>query len=224
MSPCSWFLVLVWVFWLPLMLAVAAADDCSEKRMCGNLTISQPFWLSDIRRGSCGLLDFQVTCNRTNNLITPILRTSTPFGFAIIDIHYDERILLVVDLHKQEQLHDYNSCHVPIVSSSDKLAIPFRIDPRNLYLVMYNCTAPAAKAAARRVPEVVPMRCGNESSAFVRVGGYYNGSANHKGYSIEGCNETVVPVLGSPPGAANASDYERLVGDGFLLTWDPFPG
>jgi hypothetical protein len=168
-------------------------------------------------------LDFQVYCNRTTNPNTPILRSSTYFGFAIVDIHYDERILLVVDLHKQELLHDYNSCHVPILSSSDKLAIPFRIDPANLYLVMYSCTTPAAKAAARRVPAVVPMRCGNESSAFVRVGGYYNGSANHEGYSIEGCKDTVVEVLGSPPGVANASDYERLVGDGFLLTWDATP-
>jgi hypothetical protein len=66
------------------------------------------------------------------------------------------------------------------------------------------------------------MRCGKESNAdaFVSVGGFYNGT---NGDAIQGCNATVLPVLGSKSGTANASDYEQLISDGFLLTWDPPP-
>ena len=61
--------------------------------------------------------------------------------------------------------------------------------------------------------------CGNDT--FVRVadepsnrsGGYYGS------YFMEGCNATVVPVIGGY-GNANASNYKELIADGFLLTWN----
>jgi hypothetical protein len=209
---------LVWVFWLPLMLAVAAADDCSAPRMCGNLTISQPFWLSNTETGTCGLLDFEVYCN---NSITPILRSSTAYGFAIIDILYEERRLRVVDIYDKIASR---FCHVSSRNTSAKLSTSFKISRANMDLVLYNCTAEAA-AVARRDGKLVPMRCGNQSNAdtFVRAGGFFYGRNDYAANTIQGCNATVVPVLGSKSGTANASNYEQLISDGFLLSWDGPP-
>jgi hypothetical protein len=215
MSPGSWFLVLIWVFLLPPMLAVEA-DDCTATRRCGNLNISQPFWLSDRETGSCGLLDFEVYCN---NSITPFLRSSLGLTFAIIDILYEQRSLHVVDIYDKTAL---KICHVPGWNTSAKLGLPYKISPENLNLIMYNCTAEAA-AVARRDSKLVPMRCRNESSTFVRTGVPYDEMSDYASYAIGGCNATVVPVLGSKSGAANASDYAQLIGDGFLLTWEPPP-
>ena len=52
----------------------------------------------------------------------------------------------------------------------------------------------------------------------VAVGGHYNDSSNYTQYSVEGCSTTLVPVLG-PFGKVSASDYEQLISNGFLLTW-----
>uniref|UniRef100_A0ACD5TQK2 Uncharacterized protein n=1 Tax=Avena sativa TaxID=4498 RepID=A0ACD5TQK2_AVESA len=216
MAPSCWFFWLCW--WLPMMLTVAAAQEqgeaCSAKR-CGNLTISDPFWLAG-KEGErlCGFMDFEVTCN--NN--TPVLWSSSSFNIAIIDVSYEKRSLRAVDLGKLELLHASNSCQVPIWTSI-VLGMPFRIDPINLNLILYNCTN---WEKARQDRELVPTRmmCGNESKMFVRTGGGYDEMTNYEGYAIEGCDAAVMPVLGSS-GEANASNYGRLINDGFLVTWKP---
>jgi hypothetical protein len=202
------------------MLAVGAAEEHAEgcsAMSCGNLTISHPFWLSDWQTGrSCGSPDFQITC--LNN--TPVLPSSIPFsvGFMIMDISYEEESLRVVDICKQKLLQASNSCQGTGWNTSDKLGIPFKIDPINLNLVMYNCTA---AAVARRDGELeqTRMRCGNESQVFVRTEGSYDETR-----AIEGCDTpVVVPVLGGANGKANTSDYEQLIGGGFLLKWQRAP-
>uniref|UniRef100_A0A453DUJ4 Wall-associated receptor kinase galacturonan-binding domain-containing protein n=2 Tax=Aegilops tauschii TaxID=37682 RepID=A0A453DUJ4_AEGTS len=218
MPPRScWFLAYVW--WLPLMIMAAAdqkGDSCSAKR-CGNHTISHPFWLVDDKTGrSCGPLDFAVTC-RSNG--TPVLQSFGDEGFEITSISYKERSLRVVDLYKQDHLHNNtNSCHVPSWNASDQLGRLFRVEPVNLKLVLYNCTKAEAAAVARRDRAMVPIRCGNKSNAFVRAGGRYDATDDYARYHMEGCEATVVPVLGGH-GMANASNYEQLISGGFLLTW-----
>ncbi|KAM0855409.1 hypothetical protein ACQ4PT_049773 [Festuca glaucescens] len=223
MAPSCWFF---WSWWsLPMMmLAVAAAQeqvgDCSAKR-CGNLTISNPFWLTDKVSGRlCGFLDFEVTCD--NN--TPVLRSSSSFNIAIIDISYEKHSFRAVDLGKLELLHASSNCQVPILTSI-VLGMPFSIDPVNLNLILYNCTEGTQGAAkAHQDRELVPTKitCGNKSRVFVRAGGGYDETLDYRGYAIEDCDAVVMPVLGSL-GEANASNYERLINDGFLLTWKPSP-
>ena len=199
---------------------IVAVDDqkgegCSAKR-CSNYTISHPFWLVDDQTGrSCGHLGFEVTC-RSNR--TPILRSSVDDGFEITGISYEQRSLCVVDLYKRNHLHDTNSCHVPSWNASDQLGVLFRVDPVNLNLILYNCTKAAAAMVARRDRAMVPIRCGNRSNAFVRAGGHYDATDDYARYYMEGCEATVVPVLGVH-GMANASNYEQLISGGFLLTW-----
>jgi hypothetical protein len=207
------------------MLAVAAADEqresCPATSRCVNVTISYPFWLRETAaQRPCGLSDFEVTCFNT----IPVLRTSLGSGFAIIGISYPERGLRVVDQGKLDLLRASNSCQArPIMNTSVKLGIPFRIDPANLNLTLYNCTmtSPAA-VAERRHRGLLPtkMKCGNGSEVLVRAGGrYYDETSD---YAVEGCHAAVVPVMGSSS-EANASHYEQLISDGFLLTWEPPP-
>ncbi|KAF7027378.1 hypothetical protein CFC21_039424 [Triticum aestivum] len=116
------------------------------------------------------------------------------FGFAIIDISYEENSLRVVDRRLPELLQASNSCRVTILNTSVKVAQPLSIDHVGLNLILYNCMAVA-----------------------------YDATGNYGGYALEGCNAVVTPVLGSSSGQTNASDYKQLINDGFLLTWDPLP-
>uniref|UniRef100_A0A8I6WN78 Wall-associated receptor kinase galacturonan-binding domain-containing protein n=1 Tax=Hordeum vulgare subsp. vulgare TaxID=112509 RepID=A0A8I6WN78_HORVV len=219
-----WFLVMfVWVlWWLPLMLAVAGPEEeqqregCSSSgTRCGNLTFLDPFWLTNWQTGkSCGPLDFEVACffNKT----TPVLKTSGLVGFAILNISYENHSLRVVDLYKEKDLNvSSKSCNFPRWNTSGELAPPFKVDPaNNQNLILYDCT----KTTPQRDTALVEMRCGNASNAFVRAGGRSNETGD---YALDGCNATVVPVMSlSSSGKANASDYERLISGGFLLTWD----
>ncbi|KAM3197995.1 hypothetical protein ACQJBY_073217 [Aegilops geniculata] len=227
MSASCWFFR---ALWLPVVLAAAATEDqggdCSAKR-CSNITISDPFWLSDEEAPrSCGSQDFEVAChdNRFPGLRSSILGS---FGFAIIDITYEENSLHVVDRGNLELLQASNSCQGMILNISVKLAQPFKIDPAGLNLILYNCTEEAAAAAvARRDRELVQtsLRCGNESNMFVRTGVRYDVTGNYGGYALDGCDAVVTPMLGSSSGGTNASNYEQLINDGFLLTWDPSQG
>ncbi|MBC2899488.1 hypothetical protein CFC21_112321 [Triticum aestivum] len=218
-TTSCWFLVFVLVvWWLPLMLAGPEdqqVENCPAKT-CGNLIISHPFWILNMETTrSCGSLDFEVVC--LNDSI-PLLRSSVLFGFAIRDISYEEHSLHAVDLHKEtyfkKEEEDFNvskSCHFPRWNTSVKLAPPFKVTPANVNLIFYNCTKTVA---------LVEVRCPNASNMFVRAGVPHDATGNYAGYALEGCNATVVPVMGSSSGSANASDYEQLIEDDFLLTWD----
>ncbi|CAM0878997.1 unnamed protein product [Alopecurus aequalis] len=221
----SWFLVFVWVWvwWLQLLLVQAEQhkEGCPAARTCGSINISDPFWLTDWQTGrSCGSSDFQINC--TDNNTTPVLRGPGTYGFEILNISYEEHRLHVVDQGNQKYLNLSGRCHVPTWNTSTKLAHPFRIDPRNLGLVFYNCTTTAAAEEARRDKALVEMGCGNNTFTFC-VGGLFKGAQNFEEYYVDGCTPTFLPVMGSSSGEPNASDYKELIDGGFLLTWDPTP-
>uniref|UniRef100_M8BNM4 Wall-associated receptor kinase galacturonan-binding domain-containing protein n=1 Tax=Aegilops tauschii TaxID=37682 RepID=M8BNM4_AEGTA len=212
-------LVFVLLSSVPLVPVTAKEEHgggCSAKKRCGNLTVSDPFWLADIEAGrSCGPLDFMVSCNRS----IPLLRSSGPIGFAIMNISYEGRNLRVVDLHKEEAFSIPKVCHFPRRNTSSKLALSFKINPANLNLIFYNCTKTAAHPRGKALVE---MRCVDMTNAYVRTGVPYDATGAYAGYALDGCGAIVMPVMGSL-GEANASDYKQLINDGFLLTWDPAP-
>ncbi|CAD6239515.1 unnamed protein product [Miscanthus lutarioriparius] len=212
-------LALLWLA-LSLVAAVEPADDqeasCSPK-LCGNLTISDPFGFvpEQATDTKCGRLGFEVHCN---NSIPYLGYYRRKYRFRILNIFYDNSSLLVADIHKLEDFIGSNSkgCHVLTSNTSSKIGLPFSISPVNLNLIFYMCT---------KTPEpdmgLVETKCG--SSLLVHVGGHYNDSSNYTQYSVEGCSTTLVPVRGAF-GEANASSYEQLISDGFLLTWQPPTG
>uniref|UniRef100_A0ACD5VE29 Uncharacterized protein n=1 Tax=Avena sativa TaxID=4498 RepID=A0ACD5VE29_AVESA len=223
MTPSCWYLIFALAWCLPRMLMVTVAEQpegCSA-RTCGNLTISDPFWLVDMETGrSCGSPDFEVACYKN----TPLLRSYGAFGFVILNITYEEHSLRAIDQGKLELLHASNSCVLlPTWNTSTKLGRLFRIDPGNRDLIFYNCTEEAASAARQdRALVETGVRCRNENEVFVRAVGSYNETSDYADYAVKGCSAIVIPVL-DYSGKANAGDYEQLIRDGFLLTWDPSP-
>uniref|UniRef100_A0A0E0JDS4 Wall-associated receptor kinase galacturonan-binding domain-containing protein n=1 Tax=Oryza punctata TaxID=4537 RepID=A0A0E0JDS4_ORYPU len=218
LAPSIWVACL-----LPLILSAAAAADaqgggegCKAGR-CGNLSILEPFGLvteQDEEKNSCPWFGFQVTCNNS----IPYLgypQKNRALKFEIIDISYSNRSLLVIDVRKMDDFDKSSDCHVPRSNTSSKLGLPFSISSVNQNLIFYNCTkAPAA--AERRVLGLVETKCRNNT--FARLEERYNESV----YFLEGCDAVIVPVRGRY-GEANASNYEQLISDGFLLTWQPPP-
>uniref|UniRef100_A0A453DUX0 Wall-associated receptor kinase galacturonan-binding domain-containing protein n=1 Tax=Aegilops tauschii subsp. strangulata TaxID=200361 RepID=A0A453DUX0_AEGTS len=227
MAMAGWFLVFVGMWWLPPMLVVGQdqqGGDCSAMK-CGNVSIFNPFWLTDRETGrSCGsdpYPDFDVAC--INNR-SPMLRSSIPLdqGFAIFNISYEERSFYAVDLDKLFMLQATNNCGAVSYNTSVMLNSPFGIAPVNQHIILYNCTEEdGAAAAARRDTELVEtrVRCENEWAVLVRAGVQYDPTGNYSSYALEGCHAVIVPVLGSSAGV-EASYYEQLINDGFLLTWD----
>jgi hypothetical protein len=85
-------------------------------------------------------------------------------------------------------------------------------------LIFYSCTKPPPQGAG-----LVETVCHNNT--YVRAAdGRPDESAGS--YFLEDCIATTVPVLGVSGKKVNASDYEQLVEDGFLATWQwsPPPG
>ncbi|CAO2193536.1 unnamed protein product [Urochloa humidicola] len=217
------YLLLFLVSSVPVML-VAEADVHGGKHcapvVCGNLTISYPFWSvpdEATETNDCGVPGFQVRCY--NN--TPYLGL---YSFQILNIFYGKGSLLVADVHK---LHDFNSsapdgCHAPFLNSSTKIGSPFSISPINQNLIFYNCSK-SLPEAVRQNRSLVETICRNNT--YVGVGGRYGEDdvlSNYGNYSVEGCNAIVAPAL-VESGKANASNYMELISDGFLLTWQQVP-
>ncbi|CAL4951334.1 unnamed protein product [Urochloa decumbens] len=210
----------VWVtLSLPLMLSTSAGgqggDRCSQSPvLCGNLSISSPFGIipDQAMETSCGGTGFQVGC--ANNI--PYLGYTTKHWFQIRDIFYDNASLLIADVHKLGGFNSSTSsdgCHIPTNNTPAHLGLPFSVSPANHNLIFYNCT----KAPAAAGKGLVETRCGNNT--FVRVGGRYGDeSSSYGSYFLEGCDAAVVPVLGRS-GRTNASRYQELISDGFLVTW-----
>uniref|UniRef100_A0ACD5VJ60 Uncharacterized protein n=1 Tax=Avena sativa TaxID=4498 RepID=A0ACD5VJ60_AVESA len=225
MPSCCWFLVfIIWARWLPPMLAggaqVQPGGNCSSSpKRCGNLTISDPFWLADIETGrSCrsGLPDFEVVCFNNN---TPVILSNVLYGFAIINITYEERSLQAIDLGMLKLLHAANSCDIiPNWNTSARLDRSFQISDINLDLILYNCTE-AARLDGRTLVET-KMGCVNQHKVFASLGGHYGETSDDDSYVVEGCHTRVLPVMGWSSGQANASDYELLISYGFLMTWE----
>jgi hypothetical protein len=219
MSPTS---LLVLCLALSQVTANASDDQgasCSPK-ICGNLTISDPFGFvpEQATDTKCGRLGFEVHCN---NSIPYLGYYRRKYRFRILDIFYDNSSLLVADIHKLEDFSgsDSKGCHVLTTNTSSKVGLPFLVSPVNLNLIFYSCNKTPEFALQDR--GLVETKCA--SHLLVRVGGHYDDSSRYQQYLVEGCSTTLVPVLGIS-GEVNASSYEQLISDGFLLTWQPQSG
>ncbi|XP_037403901.1 LEAF RUST 10 DISEASE-RESISTANCE LOCUS RECEPTOR-LIKE PROTEIN KINASE-like 1.2 isoform X4 [Triticum dicoccoides] len=188
------------------MLAAAA---CEPER-CGSVTVSRPFGVvHGSEENRCAQMGFQVHCKDH----VPYLGYYEPeFGLRILHIFVHNGSLLVSDVHKLGDFSNGSSCHVPTANTATKVGHPFSISAVNQNLIFYSCSRAPGTAG------LVDTVCRNNT--FVRAGGWYNKSS---GYDLPGCNATAVPVLGTS-GVVNASEYEELIREGFLLTWQLPPG
>ncbi|VAI52406.1 unnamed protein product [Triticum turgidum subsp. durum] len=215
MSLASLLLLLCVSFFLMTATKLGVqAEGCSPER-CGNMTIATPFGLvSGSEENTCMQLGFQVHC--TDGV--PYLGYHSGYGLQILNIFPLNSSMVVSDILKLGGFNNLSrqGCHVPMADAATKIEPPFSISPLNQNLIFYNCAKPPPARAG-----LVETVCGNNT--FVRAGGWYNTTGGmNSGYALEGCNATALPVL-VPSGEANARDYEELISDGFLLTWQPLP-
>lgn len=133
-------------------------------------------------------------------------------NMQILAIFYDNRSLLIADRQLPEYFNEsiHEGCRIPAAHTSSQLVPPFSISSVNQNLIFYNCTKPPSPGVG-----LVETVCHNNT--FVRAAD--ERSDDSGGYFLEGCNATMVPVLGVSSGKINASNYEQLVWDGFLATW-----
>uniref|UniRef100_A0A0D3EJC2 non-specific serine/threonine protein kinase n=1 Tax=Oryza barthii TaxID=65489 RepID=A0A0D3EJC2_9ORYZ len=221
-SP-SLFLLFACLAWAS-QAANTAADNrpqegCAASTVCGKVTISSPFAVvpEQATESKCGWLGFQVICRND----TPYLGYyKLGYRIQVLDIFYGNNSLLVSDIHKLGDFDVFSGvskeypCHVPTSNTSSKVALPFSISTTNLNLFLYNCNKTLVPRDGD--DDLVETRCGNKT--FARVGGNYSVSGDYAAFYMEGCNATVVPVMGT-----DAGSYEQLIRDGFLLTWQGPP-
>ncbi|CAO2185534.1 unnamed protein product [Urochloa humidicola] len=163
----------------------------------------------------CGVPGFQVICY----VNTPYLQR-----LQILNIFYNKSSLLVADSDKVHKdffnTSGNDACHAPMINSSTKLGNLFSISPVNQNLIFYNCTKTLGEEV-RQKSSLVETVCRNNT--FVRAEGRYNDVSGRYGeYFLEGCDATVMPVL-VRSGKANASNYRKLLSNGFLQTWRQLP-
>uniref|UniRef100_A0A0D9Y2Y6 Protein kinase domain-containing protein n=1 Tax=Oryza glumipatula TaxID=40148 RepID=A0A0D9Y2Y6_9ORYZ len=194
-------------------------EACPVSTVCGKVTISSPFAVvpEQATESKCGWLGFQVICRND----TPYLGYyKLGYRIQVLDIFYGNNSLLVSDVHKlggfdvSSGASKEYSCHFPRTNTSSKVALPFSISTTNLNLFLYSCNKTLVPRDGDG--DLVETICGNKT--FARLGGNYSVSGDYAAFYMEGCNATVVPVLGT-----DARSYEQLIRDGFLLTWQGPP-
>ncbi|XP_034595817.1 LEAF RUST 10 DISEASE-RESISTANCEUS RECEPTOR-LIKE PROTEIN KINASE-like 1.2 isoform X8 [Setaria viridis] len=100
-------------------------------------------------------------------------------------------------------------CYIPTGNVTSKFGRLFSISPLNQNLIFYNCIKPLPPSVG-----LAETMCRNNT--YVRVAAErYDG---HGSYFLEGCNSSVKPVLGRSV-KIDAGNYEELMRDGFLVTW-----
>ncbi|OQU86375.1 hypothetical protein SORBI_3003G080100 [Sorghum bicolor] len=209
---------------LPLMIQPVAAapgpggEHCPPV-LCGNVTVSFPFGLILDNQTSCGDIGigFKVHCYNNSSLYLEY--SQSDISLQILSIFYDNRSLHIAPRRYWHPYFNTSSstggCRIPTADNIPVLAPPLSNSPANQNLIFYNCTKPPPQGAG-----LVETVCHNNT--YVRAAdGRSDESAGS--YLLEDCIATTVPVLGVSGKKVNASDYEQLVMDGFLATWQWSP-
>ncbi|CAL4965089.1 unnamed protein product [Urochloa decumbens] len=217
----SW---LVWVALSSVLLMPTAAADGQDGEpclpaLCGNVTISFPFGIvpeGAAVQTACGRTGFQVRCR--NN--TPYLGYYQTEAFMkILTIFYDNPSLLIAETGNNGSP---TGCRIPTANNTfSEFGPPFSISPVNTNLIFYSCTKPLPPdwGGGGGGGGLVETLCRNNTYVGIATERSDDGYGS---YFLEGCNATVVPVLGRS-GKTNTSNYKELITDGFLVTWQPPP-
>ncbi|OQU86377.1 hypothetical protein SORBI_3003G080300 [Sorghum bicolor] len=203
----------------PVAAAPGPGGEHCPPVLCGNVTVSFPFGLILDNQTSCGDIGigFKVHCYNNSSLYLEY--SQSDISLQILSIFYDNRSLHIAPRRYWHPYFNTSSssggCRIPTADTIPVLAPPLSNSPANQNLIFYNCTKPPPQGAG-----LVETVCHNNT--YVRAAdGRSDESAGS--YLLEGCNFTMVPVLGVSGKKVNASDYEQLVRDGFLATWPPPP-
>jgi hypothetical protein len=177
------------------------------------MTVSFPFGLipdgADQTHCGDGGIGSKVRCYDNSSLHLEYSRSD--ISMLILSIFYDNHSLHIVPRRFWHPYFNRSSCRIPAPDTFPVLLPPLFVSPVNQNLIFYNCTKPPPQGAG-----LVETVCHNNT--FVRAA---DGRSDESGsYFFKGCTATKVPVLGVP-GKVNVTNYEQLVRDGFLATWQP---
>ncbi|KAM0831184.1 hypothetical protein ACQ4PT_065733 [Festuca glaucescens] len=202
---------MLWLLLFPLAFLLRSATATSgggntscTQESCGNLTIRFPFSLAGAQPLYCGYSAFDLTCDAGRGRAY-LSKTFRDRLFRVVDISYAKKSMVAA-------IAGDGGCPVPDFNVSASLALfPFTISGANKRLVFfYGCAVP---------PELrLPRLCGNRA-----VGAYISGRWGAEDTLPRGvpanCSSVGVPVRrGMEPASLQ---YERLIGDGFLLDLPP---
>jgi hypothetical protein len=185
--------------------------------LCGNVTIAFPFGLipDGAAQTSCGAgFGFQVRCY---DAIPHLGFSQSEISLKILSIFYHNRSLLLADRPWFTYFNRTSTkgCRIPTANTSSRLAPPLSVSSDNQNLIFYNCTKPPSPGEG-----LVATACHNNTFVRATDGRRSDESGD---YVLEGCTATKVPVLGVSGKVINASNYDQLVWDGFLATWQQRP-
>ncbi|OQU86374.1 hypothetical protein SORBI_3003G080100 [Sorghum bicolor] len=200
-------------------------DHCPPQ-LCGNVTISFPFGLipDGAAQTDCGAeIGFEVSCSDSN--VAYLGSFQSEQDMQILSIFYHNQSLLVADRHWPAYFNTSSRgrCRAFPAKTSSRLVRPFSISSVNQNLIFYNCDKPPPPPSPSSPGvDLVETVCHQaHNNTFVRAAADDGGGSDESSegsYSLEGCTAAMVPVLGMS-GEVNASNYQQLVWDGFLATW-----
>ncbi|XP_060969132.1 LEAF RUST 10 DISEASE-RESISTANCE LOCUS RECEPTOR-LIKE PROTEIN KINASE-like 2.4 [Cannabis sativa] len=122
--------------------SVEAASDpyyesCIVPKICGNQTISFPFFIQGQQQPYCGYPGFNLTCDSRGRSIISV----SSQNYVVLQIFYQNQSIIVSNAAFLD-LHDEQACF-PFIRNLTNLSPDFKIadtdDDRNSVVLLYNC-------------------------------------------------------------------------------------
>ncbi|KAJ3700848.1 hypothetical protein LUZ61_004553 [Rhynchospora tenuis] len=176
-----------------------------EPRMCGNLTITYPFWINGVHPSYCGNPSLEIDCRGGK----PYLVDSYDTSYYMKHVFYENNSFVAISSILENVI---GGCYIPEFNVSIGLG-PFEISETNkVLLFFYDCTNIKPPSA-----DYLHVTCNTNQSqsaneSFVRL---YENDKYGPGNLLSNCTISKRPVLGWNPQPVD--QYMNLMKDGFLL-------
>ncbi|KAJ1684946.1 hypothetical protein LUZ63_016336 [Rhynchospora breviuscula] len=174
-------------------------------RMCGNVSITYPFWISGVHPSYCGYSSLEIDCQSRK----PVLVDSYERSYYLKHVFYENNSFVAISSILENVIGD---CYIPVFNVSIGLG-PFDISQTNkVLLFFYDCANLQPPSA-----DYLHVTCNTNQSqsannSFVRL---YDKDKYGPGDLLSNCTISKRPVLGWTGRTVN--DYMSLMKDGFLL-------
>ncbi|KAJ3700847.1 hypothetical protein LUZ61_004552 [Rhynchospora tenuis] len=179
--------------------------EACEPRMCGNLSIAYPFWISDLHPSYCGYSNLEIDCQGRK----PVLVDSYERSYYLKHVFYENNSFVAISSIFENAI---GGCYIPEFNVSIGLG-PFEISKTNkVLLFFYDCTNLQPPSA-----DYLHVTCNTNQSqsandSFVRL---YETDKYAPGDLLSNCTISKRPVLGW--NAQPVNKYMSLMKDGYLL-------
>ncbi|KAJ4794353.1 kinase-like protein [Rhynchospora pubera] len=173
--------------------------------MCGNLSITYPFWINGMHPSYCGYSSLEIDCQSRK----PVLVDSYERSYYLKHVFYENNSFVAISSILENAIGD---CYIPEFNVSIGLG-PFEISKINkVLLFFYECANLQPPSA-----DYLHVTCNTNQSqsandSFVRL---YENDKYEPGDLLNNCTISKRPVLGWTGRPVN--EYMSLMKDGYLL-------